>query len=61
VNYNKLKSEIEDAPMTYLPALLMTVVNAAKAKKVFMDDAAMLRFVKNVQNGSKETEDLVEP
>lgn len=61
MSFNKIKYSIEHAPMTFLPALLMAAVNACKKARVFRDDEAMLKFVKNVQKGSKESEDVVEP
>ena len=47
MTYSELKEEIQKAPMTWLPALLIACTRACKEKKVFRDDEALLRIVEN--------------
>lgn len=41
MTYTELKNEIEEAPMTWLPAMLITVVSACVRRGVFRDADAL--------------------
>lgn len=45
--YDELKREIQAAPQTYLPSLVLIVLEACRKKKVFKSDGHMLTFIKN--------------
>jgi len=51
--YAGLKAAIGAAPATYLPALLIAVAEAAKAKRVFQP-GAMARMVQRVEDGTAD-------
>jgi hypothetical protein len=48
MNYNELKSEIQKAPQTHLPALLATVIEACHENKVFVREGGLERFMQAV-------------
>ena len=40
MSYDEIKKEIQEAPMTYLPALIVVAVQTALEKNVFLRGAA---------------------
>lgn len=46
-NYDKLTKEIREAPMTWLPALCLLIVERCVTEKVFASKAAMDRVLEN--------------
>ena len=48
MNYNELKTELENAPRTWLPALLKTLVETSIKKRVFIENDAS-KFVARIQ------------
>lgn len=54
MNFSELKNAIESAPSTFIPALLRGVVDAARAKNMFKDEEAMIRFISANHSISKE-------
>lgn len=51
--YSRLKDEIRNAPMTWLPALLLEVIEACVHNKVFVSKEAMDRVIENQINRTK--------
>lgn len=51
--YSKLIDDIDNAPKTYLPGMLIRIIQACERNKVFRD-GGLLEVVKKVQN-SKES------
>ena len=48
MNYYELKTELETAPRTWLPALLKTLVETSIKQRVFIEDDAS-KFVARIQ------------
>lgn len=44
MTYGELEKGIEDAPITYLPSLLITVLEAAIRRDVFVSEGGVERF-----------------
>lgn len=57
MSYNELKKEIENAPMTWLPALFQAVIKACQLKKVFAGPRGMSTFCRKVETGQYEERD----
>ena len=51
VDYETLRSELQDLPMTWYPDLIRAMVQAAYAKKVFKVGGASY-FVRNLEKGA---------
>lgn len=45
MTFSELCKELEDAPQTQLPALLMKCVHECKKQRVFRDDDSLLKFI----------------
>lgn len=45
MSFEETKKVIEDAPMTWLPALLIHILGCCIRKKVFIDNDAIVRFI----------------
>lgn len=54
MSYEEIKTEIKNAPMSFLPGLLVCVVKTSLAKKVFKPGGAA-RIAKTVEDEYTET------
>jgi hypothetical protein len=51
MRYNQLVKEIENAPMTWLPALFHHVIKACLKKGVFESKTGMSRYCRKIESG----------
>lgn len=50
MEYEKIIKAIEEAPLTWIPAIMSKAVAEAKRRKVFVDDESMKRVIERVIN-----------
>lgn len=53
-SYEELTGNLQVAPLTWLPALLIRVVSLCVIQKVFKDDAALLRIVNKAVTDARD-------
>lgn len=45
MTFNEIKTQIEICPISYLPALLLIIIETCVRKRVFRDRDAMMRVI----------------
>lgn len=56
MSYSELRLEIENAPRTWLPALLVEIVRQCEKERVFLD-GGLVRTVESIIKHKMEVED----